>query len=196
MKNEAKAQSGPGDPASRSFTRRLILVFGQGFGTGLIPVAPGTFGTIPGILLFAGMVATGQPLLFLLLIPLLFILSVMVCGWSARILGDGDPGSVVMDEYTGMALSLSPWPFMWMQSHGHWPVLAELVKDPAAPWTVLTAFFLFRIFDISKPWLIGSSQRLPGGWGITVDDWLAAIPSAAGTALVVKLLNHTPAIVP
>jgi phosphatidylglycerophosphatase A len=80
-------------------------------------------------------------------------------------------GSIVLDEITAMPLCFVLWlAIPWFQRH-------EL---PVPGWQLLTVIFiLFRIFDIAKPWPIRRTQKLPGGWGVTVDDALAAIYVAA-----------------
>lgn len=78
--------------------------------------------------------------------------------WAAGRMEQGwgrDSGSVVVDEFAGMALALFILP-------AGWP-------------TVLTAFVLFRVFDIAKPFGIARLERLPGGWGVMADDFLAGL---------------------
>ncbi len=129
-----------------------------GFGTGLAPKAPGTVGSLPGILLFwltqdygllpqLGMAAAG------------FVFGIWLCGQSARKIGVHDHGGIVWDEIVGMYLTL-------------------LAAPPgAAGW--LAAFVLFRVFDILKPWPIRDlDHRLRGGLGIMLDDLVAALYAA------------------
>jgi len=134
-----------------------------GFGTGLAPVAPGTFGSLPGILLFWLTMSFG--LYVQLGVVLLLTLSgIWICGESARRLGIHDHGGIVWDEITGMYLTLIVAPFS------------------VVGWVL--AFALFRVMDIVKPWPIRDlDHRLGGGLGIMLDDLLAALYAAVLLAL-------------
>ena len=86
-----------------------------------------------------------------------------------------DTGSIVLDEITAMPLCFIVW-----------QGVPSFVLDPwqREDWRVIAVLFvLFRIMDIAKPWPIRHSQKLPGGWGVTVDDALAAIYVAALSAI-------------
>ena len=136
-------------------------------GAGYAPVAPGT-------------VASALTVLVLWLVPftraglVLFLAVVVVLGtWAAHhaeaAIGGKDPGAIVIDEVAGMALSVLVLPLTV-------PVLA-------------TAFVLFRIFDVVKPFPANWSQRLPGGIGVMADDLIAGVYALALTALVRELLG-------
>ncbi len=128
-----------------------------GFGLGLLPVAPGTFGSLLAIPLWWFTPA----LLWLQLAIALVLLGagIWICGASARRLGVHDHGGVVWDEITGMYLTL--------------------LAVPAEPAWILAAFGLFRLFDIWKPWPIRDlDHRLRGGLGIMLDDVIAALYAA------------------
>jgi phosphatidylglycerophosphatase A len=149
----------------------FVLWVAQGFGAGRIPFAPGTFGSLIGLLWFFVLLRTGNFWLYLLGTLLGLALSVWLCGKAERILNQTDPGSIVLDEITAMPLCfVVTIGVPWFQRH-------EL---PTPSWPFLAILFaLFRIFDIAKPWPIRRSQKLPGGWGVTVDDALAALYVAA-----------------
>lgn len=128
-----------------------------GFGLGLVPRAPGTFGSLLGIPLWwltggdleVQAVVGGAALLF----------GIWVCGESARRIGVHDHGGIVWDEVVGMYLTL-------------------LAVPPEPVW-VLAAFALFRLMDIWKPWPIRElDHRLHGGLGIMLDDVIAALFAA------------------
>ena len=129
-----------------------------GFGTGLAPVAPGTIGSLPGVLLF------WLTLDFGLYVQLgiafaLAVFGVWLCGESARRIGVHDHGGIVWDEIAGMYLTLMVAPFS------------------VAGWVL--AFVLFRVMDIVKPWPIRDlDHRLGGGVGIMLDDLVAALYAA------------------
>ncbi|WP_333607793.1 phosphatidylglycerophosphatase A family protein [Arsukibacterium sp.] len=128
-----------------------------GFGSGLAPKAPGTFGTlaaVPFIVLFA-MLGDVAYLGFVLCGSLL---GVYICGKAAADVGEHDHGAIVWDEIIGFALTMLFVPLSWL--------------------TLLLGFALFRFFDIVKPWPIRwFDRRVHGGLGIMLDDVLAAIPA-------------------
>jgi phosphatidylglycerophosphatase A len=153
---------------------RLAYLIATGAGAGLIPVAPGTFGSVEGAVIFACVsVAVGrsetdhssaQALYWLLLIAiniLVFAIGVWASGRVARLMGVSDPGSVVIDEVSGQMISLTP-----------------LLFAPAWRYMLL-GFLLFRAFDIMKPFPISRLERLPAGWGIMMDDVGAGLLTAA-----------------
>ena len=132
-----------------------------GFGSGLVPKAPGTAGTVLGLPLFwaIGAVAPDLPNQIILLIAA-FVLGIWACGRSGRALGVADHGGMVWDEIVAFALVL-----LFTPAGGVWLVLA---------------FALFRLFDILKPWPIRlADARLKGGFGVMFDDFLAALYAIA-----------------
>ncbi len=129
-----------------------------GFGTGLAPFAPGTFGSLPGILLFWLTMAYGL-YVQLAVVAVLIVAGIWICGESARRLGIHDHGGIVWDEIAGMYLTLMVAPFS------------------VTGWVL--AFVLFRVMDIVKPWPIRDlDHRLGGGVGIMLDDLVAALYAA------------------
>lgn len=126
-----------------------------GFGSGLAPKAPGTFGTIVGLPLF-WLIASYALNLQLGIIALLFIIGIYLCDVAGKHLGVSDHGSIVWDEIVAMMLVLTITPNHWL-----W-------------W--LVSFALFRLFDIWKPFPIRQCDaKLKGGFGVMFDDILAAI---------------------
>ncbi len=129
-----------------------------GLGSGLLPVAPGTWGSLLALGIFWAL----PPVPLAIMLPALgvaFTFGCVVCGISARRLGVHDHGGIVFDEIVGMLLVLS-------------------VTPRTAGWTLL-AFLLFRVFDVVKPSPIREADhRIPGGLGIMLDDVLAAIYAA------------------
>ena len=126
-----------------------------GFGSGAAPVAPGTFGTVVGVLVY--WLFHDLPLLnYLLVILVGFAVGIRICGQTARDLGVHDHGGIVWDEIIGFLITMTAIPFAWQ-------------------W-VLLGFVLFRIFDIVKPWPIRQlDESVPGGLGIMLDDVLAGL---------------------
>lgn len=133
-----------------------LLAFGLGLG--LVPVAPGTAGTLLGVLLAWLALDLGFALQITLGVSL-FGAGIWICGNSSRRLGQHDPGGIVWDEISAMYFTL-------------------LVAPPTiTAW--LAAFVLFRVFDILKPWPIRDlDHRMGGGLGIMLDDLVAALYAA------------------
>ncbi len=124
-----------------------------GFGSGLAPIAPGTFGSLVALPIFLCMPKINI-YFYIGIVVLLFVIGVWCCSESAKLLGVHDHPAIVWDEIVGMLIAL----FM---------VPASLVY-------VLLAFLLFRFFDILKPWPIGwVDRRVDRGMGIMMDDVLA-----------------------
>jgi phosphatidylglycerophosphatase A len=150
----------------------MKLWIAQGFGAGRLPRAPGTYGSVVGLGWLALLLGLKSWPLFLAGNALAIALSVWLCGAAERTLGRKDPGSVVLDEIAAMPLCFTGWlAAAWWPQH-HWPDLASFW----ARWPLIIGVFaLFRFFDVVKPWPVRQSQNLPGGWGVTVDDLLAAV---------------------
>lgn len=161
----------PGTGAVRS---RLMLWVAQGFGVGRLPGGPGTYGSVGGLLWTAVLWKTGHLGLYLAGMVAGWGLSIWLCGEAERILGEQDPGSVVLDEWVAMPLCFLAPTLVSLASTGRLPAADSLFTPTTWGWT-LGVFAAFRLFDILKPWPIRSSQRLAAGWGITVDDLLAAV---------------------
>jgi len=153
---------------------RFILWIAQGFGIGRIPFAPGTFGSLVGLLWFAVLLLPGNPWFGLGGMLAAMFLSVWLCGAAEKILHRTDPGSVVLDEIVAVPLCFAVWLVQYLARHGVLPAPGYFFSRDAWPLT-LAVFAAFRLFDVIKPWPVRQSQRLPGGWGVTIDDVLAAL---------------------
>ena len=152
----------------------MKLWIAQGFGIGRIAFAPGTFGSMVGLIWFALLVWSGHWWSFGLGMLLGFFASVWLCGHGERVLGQRDPGSVVLDEITAMPACFGSWIAVLAWHTGVFPQLSNFCSG--LNWLgTLGLFAAFRLFDIWKPWPVRQSQALPGGWGVTIDDFLAAI---------------------
>lgn len=152
----------------------MKLWIAQGFGVGRIPVAPGTFGSAVGVAWFALLLAGGSWWCLLGGAAAGLGLSVWLCGAAERILGQTDPGSVVLDEFTAMPVCFFAWVGILHWRNGVLPAAGYFFsKENWLP--TLGVFVAFRLFDVLKPWPVYQSQALPGGWGVTLDDLLAAV---------------------
>jgi phosphatidylglycerophosphatase A len=141
--------------ADRKTMDRLLMFIATGAGSGYLPKAPGTWGTLVGLLLWWPLALL--PLTaYLAAVGLLFIVGVASAGAAEKILDRGDPGVVVIDEIVG--------------------VLIALAAVPLHPAAALAGFALFRLFDIAKPFPVGWVDRhLHGGLGIMLDDVAAGL---------------------
>jgi phosphatidylglycerophosphatase A len=148
---------------------RVVLFVAQGFGVGRIPVTPGTFGSVVGVLWFLLLLLPRSFPIFILGIVLSIPLSIWLCDKAEKILKQQDPGSVVMDEIVAIPLCFTGWLSIMVFQRGFWPEPAFFFNAKNWPMT-LTVFVLFRIFDIAKPWPVRQSQKLPGGYGV-VGKW-------------------------
>jgi len=209
---------------------RLALAIATALGVGYAPKAPGTFGSLVGIitamltsLFFLRPHSIGDVLLhqrltdatlvdnqFLvpgadihnaaLALPvtcaILLVLFLSLVGvWSSRkvaaFAGVMDPSFVVIDEVAGqhitLVLPLIPVAMPDLSAHMDFSTYAIFAALSLLNWKYLLAgFVLFRLFDIWKPYPIRSLEKLPGGWGIMADDWLAGVYAA----ILLKVALH------
>ena len=144
--------------------RHPIHFLSLGFGSGLAPKAPGTFGTLAAIPVYLALANTSSEI-YLSITILLFILGIYFCQFTADAVGVHDHPGIVWDEIVGFLVTMSF-------------VKCSLIS-------VTAGFLLFRFFDILKPWPIGwLDKKVQGGFGIMLDDLLAAIFSAALLAYI------------
>lgn len=101
-------------------------------------------------------------------------LSVWLCGVGEELLRQKDPQSVVLDEITAIPVCFLGWVAVLAAKTGALPPVEVFFSAPGCLLT-LGVFALFRFFDVLKPWPVRQSQSLPGGWGVTIDDVLAAL---------------------
>jgi phosphatidylglycerophosphatase A len=153
----------------------FTLWLAQGFGAGRIPFAPGTFGSLVGLVWFFTLLLASSSFWVYVLYTILGIgLSIWVCGTAERILKQTDPSSVVLDEIVALPVCFAGWVAILFFQSARMPTPEFFVSPPVLPLTLLV-FAAFRFFDILKPWPVRQSQRLRGGWGVTIDDILAAV---------------------
>jgi phosphatidylglycerophosphatase A len=154
---------------------RVTTLVATWFGTGFLPRAPGTWGSLVAIpvahlvAFFSGAWGLGA---FALGIA---VIGVHAAGETASLRGVGDPPEIVVDEVAGQSIALLP-------VYALLPAGVTLLRIGA----VLSAFLLFRVLDVWKPGPIGALQHLPRGWGIMSDDVLAG--AVAGTFVATALL--------
>ena len=125
--------------------------------SGYLPKAPGTWGSLVGLLLFF-LLHTLSLEIYLAVIAGIFVIGTFAAGEAEKIMDHQDPGLVVIDEIVGM--------------------LITMIAVPATPLAMVLGFILFRLFDILKPFPVNFfDQRFHGGLGIMLDDVMAGIYS-------------------
>lgn len=142
-------------------------IIGSGLFTGYIPIASGTFGSFVALLIYF---IPGFEKLWIIIpaIILLFIYGVYVSSKFENIY-DKDPAECTVDEVVGT----------WI----------ALIALPKTVLIVITSFFIWRLLDIIKPFPAGTSENLPGGWGIMMDDVISGIYSLILVHLIVYLFG-------
>jgi len=148
--------------------RSPVMFLAFGFGSGLAPRAPGTFGTLAAIPLYLVLEQFSLPV-YLLLVAGISVAGIWICQQAADRLGVHDHPGIVWDEFAGFLVTMSVAPAAW-------------------PWLV-AGFVLFRVFDIWKPWPISwVDRRCEGGLGIMLDDLLAGGLAAGVLHILVRVL--------
>lgn len=160
------------------FLQKFAEISALGYGLGLAPKAPGTFGSLGGlacgwITFHIGAILTGSAagLPFYAVVSLSLVALCLFAFWSIhyaeKAWGTHDEGRIVMDEFAGQAIAVA--------------FFAPTITN------YIIGFILFRIFDIWKPGLIGiADEKLPGAWGTLVDDLIAGVVAAALLGLMIN----------
>jgi phosphatidylglycerophosphatase A len=154
--------------------RRLVVT---GFGLGWLPLAPGSWGSLLPAAIFALLHYLNVPVaaIVLVLVSLIIAGSIICVKYtpiSIAITGKVDPGEVVADEIAGQSITLL--------------FVCAVINNPL--WiTAGGGFFFFRLLDAIKPWPIRWLEKLPAGWGVLLDDLLAAVYGGATFLLALYL---------
>jgi phosphatidylglycerophosphatase A len=135
-------------------TRLAVFVATVGY-CGYFPVAPGTVGSLAGLVFYLLVWWSQSIVVEVGMIVVLFFLGISAGTTAERYFGGIDPGPIVIDEVVGMLITLA---FI-----------------PVGPSGALAGFFLFRVFDVIKPFPAGRLERLHGGLGVMADDAMAAV---------------------
>jgi len=132
-----------------------IQFLALGFGSGLAPKAPGTFGTLAAIPVFL-LMSPLSTMNYLIAVLIISLVGIYICGYAAKAAGVHDHPAIVWDEFAGYFITMFMVPISWQ--------------------SILVGFLLFRIFDIFKPWPISYlDKNCHGGFGIMIDDVLAGL---------------------
>jgi len=146
--------------AARTVFSHPVHILAFGFGSGLSPKAPGTFGTLAAIPFFL-LLSNLNLGAYLLVCLLVSAVGVYICGESSRLLKVHDHPGIVWDEFAGFLITMAGFAATWQN--------------------VLIGFILFRLLDILKPWPIKwADKQVSGGLGIMLDDILAGVLAWVG----------------
>ncbi|HKV05916.1 MAG TPA: phosphatidylglycerophosphatase A [Candidatus Acidoferrales bacterium] len=201
--SESSAQPAHAPAAARK--PRFAIFIATAAGLGNIPIAPGTFGSLGGLLLavlpFWAFIAapslvgwfgdwdySADPVLLVqtVLTVATAAIGVWVSTRAAHFWQRKDPQRVVIDEVSGQHLTLllgCGTPLWWKPLSNDWgnsPLGLISFHSPLNWKYLLLGLILFRVFDIWKPFPVRQAESLPGGWGIMADDWVAAVYAAIG----------------
>jgi phosphatidylglycerophosphatase A len=144
--------------------RLLPWALATWFGCGLVPIAPGTAGTLGALPLYFAAASLGRGALGVTIV-IVTAVGIWAASRVARDLRQKDPQIVVIDEVAGMLVTMLPMSVVSLRA-------------------VVVGFVFFRLFDIIKPWPVRSLEKLPGGWGIVLDDVGAGFMGAALVAIL------------
>ncbi len=147
---------------------KTALILSTWFGSGLIPFASGTFGTLAAAPLVA-LSSVFSPLSSGLFLMIMILIAIWASQVVHRLLKKVDPSEVVIDEVAGFLLTMLWIPLSWG--------------------TLLAGFLLFRLFDIWKPWPANAAERLRGGLGIVLDDLVAGLYANLGLRLILCFVS-------
>lgn len=170
-----KANDCPPLPANANMLDRIVYWLGLGLGSGLPRRAPGTWGTVGGLIIAIPLLSLGF-VPFLIITILSCVIGSWICGRTSELMGGHDNPHIVWDEWAGMWLTLLPLSYMGIADGNFWQNIAQISSIVA----IIIAFILFRFFDIIKPPPIGwADKKVAGGLGIMLDDIIAGIMAAA-----------------
>jgi phosphatidylglycerophosphatase A len=147
-------------------TQRLARILSIWFGCGRSPIAPGTVGTIGALPLWLAVRSGGPLAIFATAVAITFV-GVWSSGVVSRTTGIKDPQFVVIDEVAG--------------------VLFALAAAPPTTRGTIAAVVFFRLFDMTKLFPANRAEKLPGGWGIVLDDVVAGLQAAVVVQILAAL---------
>lgn len=145
---------------------KISTILSTFFYLGKSPFAPGTVGTLGAIVLYYFLIQTESLIFYSVFTILLIFLSFFVSNNTIDFLGEDDPGEIVIDEVCGFLVSMFIIPFGLTN--------------------VILGFFLFRFFDIAKPFPVRKFEKLPKGYGVVMDDVAAGVYAN----IVLHIINY------
>lgn len=154
------------DGLNRKVLTNPVHFLAFGFGSGLAPIAPGTFGTLMAIPLFWLMQSLSLTV-YIAIVMVVCVVGIWICDKSSNMLGVHDHSGIVWDEFAGYFITMiaAPTGLVW----------------------IVIGFVLFRLFDILKPWPISYlDKKVSGGLGIMIDDIVAGVFAL----ICLQLIHH------
>ncbi len=156
--------------------KKIKVFIATFFNTGKFPIAPGTLASLITAIVLFWINYKIDPNIFsrVLSIILVFLIGIPCANEAEKFFGKKDPGSIVIDEVAGQMLTL---------------LFIKASLSSGSVFIYLLGFFLFRFFDILKPFPVNLADRIEGGFGIMFDDIVAAIYSLASLHLIIYLFK-------
>ncbi|NRD70893.1 phosphatidylglycerophosphatase A [Psychrobacter okhotskensis] len=170
-----KANDCPPLPANASLLDRAVYWLGIGLGSGLPRRAPGTWGSVGGLIVAIPLMSLGF-VPFLIITILSCLIGIWICGRTSELMQGHDDPHIVWDEWAGIWITLLPFSYMSVSTASYWQDISQSLSVIA----LIIAFVLFRFFDIIKPPPIDwADKKVAGGLGIMLDDIIAGVMAAA-----------------
>ncbi|CAM3660091.1 phosphatidylglycerophosphatase A [Psychrobacter glaciei] len=171
----SKANDCPPLPVNASLLDRVVYWLGIGLGSGLPRRAPGTWGSVGGLIVAIPLMSLGF-VPFLIITILSCLIGIWICGRTSELMQGHDDPHIVWDEWAGIWITLLPFSYMGVSTASFWQDISQNLSIIA----LIIAFVLFRFFDIIKPPPIGwADKKVAGGLGIMLDDIIAGVMAAA-----------------
>ena len=170
----SKANDCPPLPANASALDSIVYWLGIGLGSGLPRRAPGTWGTVGGLIIAIPLMSLGFTAFFIITL-LSCVLGVWICGRTSELMGVHDDPHIVWDEWSGIWITLLPFSYSGVSTATFWQDITQALGILS----LALAFILFRFFDIIKPPPIDwADKKVAGGLGIMLDDIIAGLMAA------------------
>ncbi|WP_201589763.1 phosphatidylglycerophosphatase A [Psychrobacter sp. Pi2-51] len=171
----SKANDCPPLPVNSGLLDRVVYWLGIGLGSGLPRRAPGTWGSVGGLIVAIPLMSLGF-VPFLIITILSCLIGIWICGRTSELMQGHDDPHIVWDEWAGIWITLLPFSYMGVSTASFWQDISQNLSIIA----LIIAFVLFRFFDIIKPPPIGwADKKVAGGLGIMLDDIIAGVMAAA-----------------
>ena len=179
-----KANDCPPLPTNATILDRAVYWLGIGLGSGLPRRAPGTWGTVGGLIVAIPLLSLGF-IPFLIITLLSCIIGIWICGRTSDLMGGHDDPHIVWDEWAGIWITLLPLSYIGIADGIFW----HNISQPFSVAALIMIFILFRFFDIIKPPPIGwADKKVAGGLGIMLDDIIAGIMAAAVWVIIYNII--------
>ena len=152
------------------------------FGLGWLPLAPGSWGSLPPTIIFTLICYFGTSTISLSIIMAALVLagSIVCVKFAPAVItmtGKNDPGEIVADEIAGQSVTFLTVGFLAIETFSTKQILG----------IAALGFLLYRAFDAVKPWPIHKLEKLPAGWGILADDLMASVYAAIALQVCIRL---------